>query len=216
MTQAPDFEFASAIQGLQPDEIANVFIPELPKSVAGKTLGEAGSLLAATAAEVFLRRPESERGLIVGGETIRRSGRPGFDKTIFDTLIREGVPEEAIRSTATGVDPVTNFIRAQELFENNSAVGIVTPAGLWAVHRRIAQRTMTRDHGGLLVRGVAGERNMVHGFDVWASHRVSASQNPRNPDLGRAQKRAQRAKRAARVLHLSSGGYYGSRAPQTA
>jgi hypothetical protein len=209
MSQA-QHEFVPVTPGLQEDEISNLFIPNLSKSLGGRNLEEAGYFLALTAAEVFLRQPDSERGIIVGGDTMRQPGAREPSRTMLSTLVREGVPAKAIFTTATGVDPVTSFMRAQELFNehsDNGPVGIVAAARVWPIHRHIAERTMLRDHGGLLVSGLTGEKRMVGRFDAPASRYVAAGQNPRNPDLPRA---LRRAKTAQRVLHLSGARFYGS------
>lgn len=212
MSQPPEYEFVRATEGLKQAEIGNIFIPDLPGGADGETWLERNRLLAATAAEVFLRRPVGGDGLIVCGNPGWRPGRDGHspDYRIKDSLIKAGVPEDDIDDTAKGIDPVTNSIRGQELFERNYAVGIVTTPGLWPIHRYIAERTMVRAFGGLLVKGVPDEKSMVHGFDALASRRVSKGQYAQRPNLAKAERRAlRRINTATNVLHLSGARYYG-------
>ena len=214
MSQAPDYQFAPSVKELQPAEICNVFIPDLPRGLNDRTLSNVTHFLALTAAEVFLSQEPTERGIIVGGMDIRDIEGEPLHSSAFHTLISEGVPADAIDSTATGVDPVTNFIRARKLFDKkstNAAVGIVTPATLWGVHRRVAERTMAREYAGILVEGLSGEHAMAHRSDARRSRLLAKNQNPRQPDLAKAERRALRVQARAAILHRSGARYYGSK-----
>ncbi|HEY5152445.1 MAG TPA: hypothetical protein VII55_00555 [Candidatus Saccharimonadales bacterium] len=213
MAQLNPYDFAPSVKQMQPSEISNIFIPDLPRGLNDRTLTGAVHFLVLTAAETFLNQTPTERGIIVAGNDIRPADGENERDSGLGVLLGEGVPAEAIHSRATGVDPVTNFIRARKLFDEhstNAAVGIVTPATLWGLHRHVAERTMMRDYAGLLVSGLSGERQMAHLSDVRRSRRVARGQNPHWPDLAGAEKRALRAQSRAAILRRSGARYYGA------